>query len=130
VLARTGVVAVAVVVLAWLGVMERGFRLQERATAALREGEPARAEADLRAARLLNPDAGPDISRAVIYRGSGREEEAVALLEDVVAREPDNLTAWAVMRASAEGVDAAASRRALDELRRLDPVNVPDVGGR
>ncbi len=59
-LARAALVLVAVVVIAWLGVMERNLRLTDSgftATYTLRtKGNIARAERDLRAARLLNPD--------------------------------------------------------------------------
>src|SRR3954452_6527975 len=52
--ARAVVALTAVLVLGWLGVMERNVRLQERAAAALRStGDPAvlaRAETDLRRA--------------------------------------------------------------------------------
>ena len=121
---RIAVAVVAVVVLAWLGVMYRDAHLQARGVAALGERDLRAAEADLRAARFLNPDAAPDVTRAVIHRAQGRERDAIALLE-VVRREPDNLSAWSVMRLSAAGTDPAAFRRSLAQLQRLDPVNVP-----
>ncbi len=123
--ARALVAAVAVIVIAWLAVMERDARLQARAGAAIDAGELDRAEDDLLRARLLNPDTAPDVTRAVLYRATGRERPAIALLEDVVRREPDNLTAWSVLRLSATGTDPGAFRRALAALQRLDPVNVP-----
>ena len=122
---RVAVAVVAVVVLAWLGVMYRDAHLQARGVAALGERDLRAAEADLRAARFLNPDAGPDVTRGVIYRGQGRERDAIALLEEVVRREPDNLRAWTVMRLLAAGIDPATYRRSQAELQRLDPVNFP-----
>lgn len=119
--ARVTVAAVAVAVLAWLGVVERGVRLQAGVPGAAAAGDLAGAEADLRAARFLNPDAGPDLRRAVLYQGSGREAEAVALLEAVLRREPDNLPAWGLLRTFAGQRDPAAARRALEARRRLDP---------
>jgi hypothetical protein len=44
----------------------------------------------------------------------------VALLEDVLRREPDNLTAWRVLML----LSPDAAGRALAAQRRLDPVNV------
>jgi hypothetical protein len=127
--ARASVVLLALVMLAWLGVMERNLRLQAEGVAALRTGsalrDPARTQADLRRARLLNPDTAPDVTRAVVYRAVGRPRQAIALLETVVRREPDNLAAWSVLRLSAAGNDPDAFRRSLSALRRLDPVNVP-----
>jgi predicted Zn-dependent protease len=122
-IARLAVAVLAVVVLAWLGVMERDRRLLERGVEAAGSGQFPRAEADLRAARLLNPDTAPDLSRAVLYQGAGRLGEADAVLRDVVRREPDNRTAWALMLAVSRGRDAGAERRALAALRRIDPVN-------
>jgi predicted Zn-dependent protease len=119
------VVVVAAAALAWLGVMYRDAYLQARGVAELRDGDLAAAASDLRRARLLNPDAAPDVTRAVIYRARGDDRAAVALLADVVHREPDNLSAWSAMRLSATGTDPNAFRRSLMALQRLDPVNVP-----
>jgi predicted Zn-dependent protease len=123
VVARIAVAAVAVLVIGWLAVMERDVRLQARAAGAISAHRLTRAEDDLRRARLLNPDAAPDVTRAVAYRASGRVREAIELLEQVVRREPDNFTAWSVLQLSATGTDPATSRRALAVLRRLDPVS-------
>ena len=123
--ARAVVAVVAVCVIAWLGVMERDRRLQARADDAIQAHHLTRAESDLRLARLLNPDTAPDVTRAVLDRARGQQRRAIALLEDVVRREPDNLTAWSVLRLSATGSDPSAFRRSLAALQRLDPVNVP-----
>jgi hypothetical protein len=123
--ARALVAVVAVCVIAWLGVMERDGRLQWRADDAIHAHDLTRAERDLRGARLLNPDTAPDVTRAVLYRARGQQRRAIALLDDVVRREPDNLTAWSVLRLSATGTDPSAFRRSLVALQRLDPLSVP-----
>jgi predicted Zn-dependent protease len=124
--ARVAVAAVAVLVLAWLGVMERDTRLQASGTAAAQRldvpGNAGRAERAFRAARLLTPDTAPDVRRAFLLRATGRQEAATALLADVVSREPDNLTAWGVLATFARGHDAEAVARALAARRRLDPL--------
>ena len=126
-IARAVVVVFALVVLAWLGVMERDMRLEARGVdAARRLSEPgsfARADADLRAARFLNPDTAPDFSRALLYQAAGRPRRATALVEDIVRREPDNRLAWGLLRSIAGDRDPATAARALAEQRRLDPVN-------
>lgn len=113
----------AVLVLAWLGVMERDVRLEVRGTAALRSDvDPAvlaRAETDLRRANLLNPGTGPDLSRALVRRARGRSVQSVALLEDVLRREPDNVTAWRVLGV----LSPDSARQSLAAQRRLDPLN-------
>ena len=114
---------IAVVALAWLAVMERDVRLEARGAAALRsKGKPAvlaRAEIDLRRANLLNPGTEPDLNRALVRRARGREAQSVALLEDVLRREPENVVAWRVL-----GVFSSdAAGRSLAAQRRLDPLN-------
>jgi cytochrome c-type biogenesis protein CcmH/NrfG len=127
VLARACVAVIALAVLAWLGIMERNVRLEARGAAAVRPGAPVdgleAAETDLRRARLLNPDAQPDIDLALVYRARGEAARASAAIEDVVRREPDNRVAWGVAFVLARGRDQEASARALAALRRLDPLN-------
>ena len=125
--ARVAVAVLAVLVLAWLGVSERATRLTAEA-AALSErledpGAAARAESALRDARFLNPDTQPDIALAFVAFFRNDEERAVGLIEDVVRREPENLSAWRLLLDLAGEDDPATARRARAALRRLDPVN-------
>jgi hypothetical protein len=123
---RIAVAAVAVLVLAWLAVMERDWRLQEDGAAALQPGSTpaqlARAEDDLKASRLLNPDPAPDMNLALLASARRQPERALAGIEDVVRREPDNLSAWAILAVLSRD-DAAARARAFAARRRLDPLN-------
>jgi hypothetical protein len=125
--ARVVIGVVAVVVLAWLAVMERDARLQARGVKAAGQlrvpGNFARAESDLLDARLLNPDTTPDLARAVLYQAAQRPEQAAALVENVLRREPENLAAWSFLLAVERGRDSAAVARAVAARRRLDPVN-------
>jgi predicted Zn-dependent protease len=125
--ARVLVGAVALVALAWLGVMERDLVLQERGAGALRPGSSAadlaRAETDLERARLLNPDPAPDVNLALLHRARGEPARALAAIEAVVRREPDNLMAWATLAVLARGEDHAAVARADAARLRLDPLN-------
>jgi hypothetical protein len=126
VLSRLVVVIVGVAVVAWLGVMERDARLQARGSEAAGRSGPAsfaRADADLRGARFLNPDTGPDQIRAFLYQGRGEVRRAAALAQDVVRREPDNVAAWRLVLAFAGSRDSPARRQALAALRRLDPLD-------
>src|SRR5688572_4301475 len=101
--------------------MERDARLQARGVEAAGRldvpGNAARAEAAFRDARLLTPDTAPDVGRALVLQARGRSAAAAALLEDVVRREPDNLTAWGVLYEVARSRDADAARRALAARR-------------
>jgi predicted Zn-dependent protease len=126
VVARLTTVLVAVLVLAWLGLMERNARLQEQGIAASGrldvQGNAARAESAFRRARTLNPDTAPDVGRALLYLALERRDEATSLLAAVLRREPENLTAWGVLFNVARDRDPATAERAAAALRRLDPV--------
>jgi predicted Zn-dependent protease len=118
------VVAVASVLLvAWLAVMELDVRRQAAGVSAAQRRDFAAADADFRAARRLNPDTAPDVNRAFLYQRMGRHGDAAGVLEDVLHREPDNLTAWALLFTFAKGHDRATADRALAARRRLDPVS-------
>jgi hypothetical protein len=125
--ARLVVAIVAVVVLAWLAAMARDTWHYDRGVAAAaRLDDPARAaraERELHAASRLNPDRTPDIRRALILWLGGHTPAARALLEDAVAAEPDNLSAWTALDWVAGSRDPRRAREALAEMRRLDPVN-------
>jgi len=123
---RVGLALVAVLVLAWLGVMERDHRLEARGAAALEAGAGAdlpAAERDLRRARFLNPDPGPAVTLALVQRARGQRAPALATIESVVRDEPDNLLAWASLALLARGTDEAAAARAAAARERLDPLN-------
>jgi predicted Zn-dependent protease len=123
VIARIAVALVALAVLAWLGVMERDARLLARGIAATGpRADLPRAESELRAARLLNPDTRADIFLAATEERLGRRAQSVATLEDVLRREPDNLGAWTVLAYVARD-DPVIVRRTLAARARLDPVN-------
>jgi tetratricopeptide (TPR) repeat protein len=121
--ARVAVAVVAVAALVWLAAMERSTRLQAEGIAATARQEWDRAEDDFRAARLLNPDVAPDLRRSFVYQASSRPDRALAVLEDVVRREPDNRAAWGVIEEFTRERDPARSAAAREQLRRLDPLN-------
>ena len=124
--ARVALIGVALVVIAWLAVIERDIRLQASAEAGSRHGASpaalARAADDLEAARLLNPDRSPDVARATVQASRGDRPGALRVLDGVLAREPDNLLAWGLLAVYARGTDPAAVERALAARERLDPL--------
>jgi uncharacterized membrane-anchored protein len=121
--ARLAVVLVAIVVLAWLVVMERDARLQARGLGHVRARQSAPAYNDLRRAGFLNPDSTPKLSRALILFGQGESRRAAALLEDVLRHEPKNISAWGELYVITKKGDPATARRATAALRRLDPLD-------
>jgi hypothetical protein len=130
VLARVAVGLIAIAAIGWLGVMERDARLYDRGLAAGGSlddpGTIAQADADLRAARLLNPDRTPDVARALVLFTAGRQGQAQALIEDVLRAEPDNLSAWSALGYANSGKDPAVDERVREQVRRLDPLRRED----
>ena len=126
-LARIAVAVIAIAAVGWLAVQQRDARLYDRGIAAAGKlNNPktiARAESDLEGARRLTPDRTPDVGRAVTLWITGRSPQARSLLEDVVASEPDNLSAWTALGWVNAGKDRALTRRVTAENRRLDPLN-------
>ena len=126
-LARIAVAVIATGVIGWLAVLERDARLYERGVAAGGSLDNpttiARAVSDFEDARLLTPDRTPDVGRAVVLWTVGRAADARAVLEDVVASEPDNLSAWTALGWVNAGASPALERRVEAELRRLDPLS-------
>ena len=57
-----------------------------------------------------------------MLEGLGRNPQAVAVLEEVVAREPENLLAWRLLDLVTRGSDPARSRQAAARARALDPL--------
>jgi hypothetical protein len=122
-IARIAVVAVSVVVLAWLGVRERDVRVQSRALAESGQAPISKAYRDFRRARFLNPDTAPDVLLGLLDSVHSQRARGIARLEDVVRREPENLFAWGQLYKIAQGHDRAATQRALAALARLDPLD-------
>ena len=116
------VAGLSVAVIAWLGVMERDARLLARADHAAQARDYAAADRDLRDADTLSADTTADLRRAFLAQATRRGDEARALLEDVVRREPDNLTAWGLLLTFSREADPAAAERARAQIRRLDPL--------
>ena len=123
---RAAVAIAAVAVLAWLAIMYRDARLQAegvRLAGQVRgRADLERADAGFRAAKLLNPDTTPDLSRALLSYGAGRAGDGIAGVEGVLRREPENVVAWGVLLTMTRDRDRRAAARAAAARRRLDPV--------
>jgi hypothetical protein len=124
---RAVVGVVAVLAIAWLVVMERDDRKLTSGTAltakAETPGNATRAESDLKAARLLNPDPRPDQIRALLLYARGLSAQSTALALRVARDEPDNIQAWNQVLQVSRAHDKAAATLALRELARLDPIS-------
>jgi hypothetical protein len=126
-LARVALLAVAVLVLGWVGVLYRDQRIVDEVSPGL-IGDPSlstqgfdRDARRLDRAALLNPDPTwrINLALALLERDPRR---SVRELERVVAGEPDNVTAWKVLRVAARRVDRRLAARAQREVELLDPL--------
>jgi hypothetical protein len=142
VLVRAGVALVAIVVVAWLVVMERdanllgrGHALSKRLTQADNVAcarspgsrpickDFTRAVSYARRSRFLNPDSEPDLFHGVLAN-SGRWRQQSAAIRAVLRNEPDNLSAWTALLLVNRGHDNVTVQLALANLHRLDPLDV------
>jgi cytochrome c-type biogenesis protein CcmH/NrfG len=129
VIARVGVVLLAVVVLALLAVNLRSYDRYEQgqrlALAPDATDASARQAAQLlEDARFFNPDTRPMLAKGslLVARGGPGAKEGRALLEEAVAKEPDNVVAWSVLASATRRLDPRRSRQARARALELSPV--------
>ena len=120
-------VAVAVVALAWVGVALRdAVILQHAGDRLFSTPPPPQAEFqdaldEMKSSDFLNPDPTGKIDRARFLLLHKRPRQALDLANGVVADEPDNLAAWAVVYQAGTEVDPARAEVARTAIIRLDP---------
>jgi Flp pilus assembly protein TadD len=124
-----GIVAVAAGV--WLAtglhsarLVDEGQSIARRPSASLSSAEVAKAMSLFERSRANNPDTRPIVFEAGLLARRGRRSEAVALLQDVVRREPQNANAWALLAIAARPGSALAAGAAA-RARTLNPPVAP-----
>jgi hypothetical protein len=135
VLRRSALVLLALLAISWLALSLRGTRLEAQGGEVVdqaQRGEISRDELDagledLRRARRFNADKQPILREAALLADAGRHQEAVALAEEVVASEPENLDGWILLYLGALVTDD--KRRAARALGKLQDLN-PQLGDR
>jgi predicted Zn-dependent protease len=127
-LVRVLIAVLAVAALAWLGVGLRSLGLSERGErlSTVPDASPAQVDEAARLfedARFLNPDVRPLLSKGalLVARGGSRAPEGMALLEDAVRREPDNVLTWGVLASATRRLDPERSRAARARANELSP---------
>ena len=123
---RAALALVAVLVLAWLGVLLRDHEVGTAAVDRLANDALPRAEADreldhLRDAEILSPDSEWQAARAEYLVNNRRLAEAAREAEQLVAGEPENVEAWIVLALATSRSDRRRSAQALAEIKRLSP---------
>lgn len=107
--ARLGLLTLAVVACAWftLGIrsvidQQAVTNLVDHATGPLTPRQESRALGQLNSAAVLDPDGEMDVLRAHVLLDAGHHARARQVLRALLAREPKNLEAWTVLRASSQ----------------------------
>jgi hypothetical protein len=124
---RIALVALAVVVLAWLAFGFRAVRLTDQADAVVERAHAGQvSEADFQQARdrlhkaeRLNPDRSPDLTDGELLYATGHDREAVELAKGVIAAEPENAQAWYIAYVAEKNRPVRLAR--LARLRQLNP---------
>jgi hypothetical protein len=125
---RAGLVALAVLSVAWLGLGLRAVHLEDEADAVVdraRAGQPVSDAAAVRAteqlddAGQLSPDHGPLLKVGQLTYARGHPGPAGLLAAAATVEEPDNLQAWYLAWLAEQ--NPQSKEQALDEMRRLNP---------
>ena len=128
---RATLVAVALVAAGWLIAGLRATDAESEGAAIVNSprgkispDEVRRGLDILRDARRFNADKEPEINQVILLLSvSGSTSKALALAEQVVDEEPQNVNAWfALWAASLAAGDRARADRGISEVRRLDPL--------
>jgi hypothetical protein len=121
--------AAAVAVALFAGVWLHAARLETEAQSIAERPPQGLSKRDVnRAAQLFesatahNPDTRPLVREAGLLIRSGRTQQPLRLLRPVVRREPDNLTAWALIAIGARTIDPALAREAAARANALNPL--------
>ncbi len=125
---RIAVVAAALAAGVFFAVALAGQRALESAQEHARNPGSTRAERDAalrdseRAARLRPLDGAADVVYATLLSQVGREREGIALIEDVVRREPENLDALFVTVLLTFRSDPERAERARRRVIEIDQI--------
>jgi hypothetical protein len=124
-------VFLSVLVLGWVGVLLRNY---ERADEAALRGffAPDLSQAERRHdlglladAQFLDPSSYWDLARANTLLKSGDTRGAARAAEALVRSEPENFSAWGLLRTATEESDPRRSAQAAAMMERLNPLASP-----
>lgn len=115
---RVVLALVAVLVLAWVGVLVRNHEVGRNAV-------DERDAKELESARLLDPNRYWDQVLAGVLLLNGEPRRAAAEAEQLIRAEPENVVAWSLLREAARQTDPDRAAEATGELRRLNPRTAP-----
>jgi len=126
---RAVLLALAVVLAGWMAVGIRSAHREEAAKRSTLLADPALppraiagAHRTFARAGELNPDSAPELYRASYDIRTRHPQDAIGVLEDVVAREPANVNAWAFLAQATARTRPALAARARRRIRELSPL--------
>jgi predicted Zn-dependent protease len=128
VVARISLLVIAVLALAWLGVLLRDQNVGQAASQRLAHNprlapaEVAREMKRLEDAELLNPDSSWQLSRGKHWLARKRPRRAVRVVESLLRSEPDNIDGWFIVYVATRPSDPRRAARARAEIKRLNPL--------
>jgi Flp pilus assembly protein TadD len=133
VLVRVLISLAAVAAGVWLGLGLHSARLVADAQdiaktppALLKPGQGDRALDLFQRGRANTPDTMPQLQQAGLLARLGREREALALVREVVRREPQNADGWVLLSVVARSTDPRLAATAAARARGLNPPVAPE----
>ena len=126
--ARVPLALLAVLVLAWVGVLTRNHALaHDAALRAFFGPKLSAAERDrdlerLEDAQLLDPNAYWRVARVNYLLLDGDRRRAARAAESLVRDEPENIFAWSALLQATRRSDPGRAAEAAAEMRRLNPL--------
>jgi hypothetical protein len=126
VVARVGIALVAVMMVAWFGVLARNHAIGNRASERLVSNpnmgaaEWQRSMHDFERADVLDPSTDWRLTEGQ-YQLLRDKRAALRTANWVIRREPDNLGAWWLAMRAARGIDPARWHQATAQIERLNP---------
>ena len=128
-LLRSALVAIALLASAWLVLGFRAVELEADADVVIGRVQRGNATAGdvrhgrdlLRRARLLSVDTAPLLDEGLMLFSYGRREEGLAITQEVVADEPENVVGWIALHTLFSGKGDA--KRAAETARRVRALN-------
>jgi len=125
---RAVLAVIAVLVLAWVGVLLRNHEIGKDAAIRaffgpkLSQAERERDLERLDDAQLLDPNAYWKVARANYLILDGNRTGAARAAEQLVSDEPQNIFAWGTLVQASRRSDPARASEAAAEIRRLNPL--------
>jgi hypothetical protein len=124
-------VFLSLLVLGWVGVLLRNYERGNEAALRgffapdLSQAERRRDLGLLADAQFLDPSSYWDLARANTLLISGDRRGAARAAEAVVHAEPENFSAWGLLRTATEESDPRRSAQAAATMERLNPLASP-----